>query len=140
MKYMKPVLIEVVMNLPIHLGHCSHCRLIFEDTGVERLVNQEALEEYPPELHEDFIRLSSWIKELSRLYQHRIVIRLIDIKSFLGVYKSIAYRLRTYPAFIVNSKDVIKGWDLQRLEEVLDSHIKRLKPHPCETITSPTHP
>jgi len=132
MKDINPVLIEVVMNLPVHLGQCSHCRLIFEDTGVENSVNKEVQREYPPDLHDDFVRLSEWIKGLSYLYRHRIKIKLIDIKSFMGVYKSIVHGLRTYPAFIVNKKDVIKGWDRERLEETIDRHIQMAKINPCE--------
>ncbi|HOJ72141.1 MAG TPA: hypothetical protein PLR38_09950 [Syntrophorhabdaceae bacterium] len=61
MKNIGYVLIEVVMNLPIHLGQCSHCRLVFEDTGIEKLVNREVQRDYPPNLHDDFVRLSEWI-------------------------------------------------------------------------------
>lgn len=137
MRHMDPVVIEVVMNLPVHLGQCSHCRLIFEDTDVERLVNKEVQREYPSDLNDDFIRLSGWIRELSHLYRHRIAIKFIDIKSFMGLYKSIVHGLRTYPAFIVNKKDVVRGWDWEKLEKTIDRyiHIARMG-----SYEMPSHP
>jgi len=132
MKYIRPILIDVVMNLPIHLAHCRHCKLIFDEAGIEEGVNKDVLEENPADVHDDFIRLAEWIQKLSQLYRHRIAINLIDIKSFLGVYKSIVHRLRTYPAFIVNKKDVVRGWDWEKLEEAIDRHIQMTKIRSCE--------
>jgi len=46
------------------------------------------------------------------------------VQSPLGIYKSLVHRFREYPAFIVEKEDVYKGWDKDKLEEIIDKHIK----------------
>jgi hypothetical protein len=72
-------------------------------------------------------KLSDWLVELYRLYRHRIRIRLIDTQSPLGFYKSLIHHIRRYPAFIIEQKDVYSGWDRNRIEELLDAHIKAVR-------------
>jgi len=122
---MKPISIEVVTNLLTAFSHCNRCGLIFAESGVEDEVKNEALAEYPKDLREELRLLSDWIQEISRLYKHRIRIRIIDAKSLPGIYKSLRYRFRKYPAFIVNREDVMMGWDREKLYDILDAHIQR---------------
>ena len=123
--FMKPITVEVVTNMITVLGHCRSCKSLFDESGIESEVHKEALDEYPKELKEEFLQLSDWIGELARLYRHRISVSIIDAKSFLGIYKALRHRFRRYPAFIVNKKDVLVGWDRQRLSDILDAHIQR---------------
>jgi hypothetical protein len=122
---MKPISVEVVTNLLTVLNHCGSCKLIYNEIGVEEEVCREALNEYPAELREELFKLSDWIVELARLYRHRIRISIIDAKSIPGVYKSLRHRFRKYPAFIVDKKDVVAGWDRDKLTEILDAHIRK---------------
>jgi len=86
------------------------------------------MDEYPPDLKEEYAKLSDWIRELTRLYKHRLAIMLIDVQSPLGFYKSIRYRIRTYPTFIVEGKETYTGWDKNQLEGLLDKYIKSSLP------------
>jgi hypothetical protein len=122
---MRPITVEVVSNVFTTFSICNNCELFFQESGVNEEANKEILEEYPAEFKEDLLKLSEWIRELKRLYKHRIHIVLIDVKSPVGVYKSLIHRFRTYPAFIVEKKDVITGWDPEKLYELIDTHIKR---------------
>jgi hypothetical protein len=124
---MKPIYIEVVTNLLTVFNHCNRCGLIFAESGFEDKVNKEALAEYPKDLREELCQLSDWIQEVIRLYKHRIRIRIIDAKSLSGIYKSLRYRFRKYPAFIVNREDVMAGWDREKLYDILDAHIQRAR-------------
>lgn len=121
---MKPVTIEVVSHLLTTYTHCNRCELMFREAGLEREVTSKDSEEYPPDLKKEFSKLSDWICELSRLYRHRIRIRLIDAKSPLGIYKSLIHRFRRYPTFIIEKKDVYSGWDQEELEGLLDLRIR----------------
>ncbi len=67
--------------------------------------------------------LSDWVRELRRLYKHRLLIKLIDVQSPLGIYKSLRYRIRTYPTFIVEGKETYAGWDKGQLERLLDKYV-----------------
>jgi hypothetical protein len=122
---MKPVYIEVVTNVLTVYSHCNSCRPIFHESGVEDRVAAEALDDYPKDLKEEFLQLSDWIRDLVRLYRHRIKVRIVDAKSMLGIYKSLRHRFRKYPAFIVDCKDVVAGWDREKLDRILDEHIRQ---------------
>jgi hypothetical protein len=121
---MRPIYVEVVTNVLTVYGPCNACRLMFDESGVDDEVKKEVLDEYPKELREEFLRLSDWIRDLARLYRHRIRIRVVDAKSLLGIYKSLRHHFRKYPAFIVDRKHVVAGWDKEKLDYVLDAHIR----------------
>ena len=63
------------------------------------------MDEYPLDLKEEYLKLCDWIRELTRTYEERLLIRLIDAQSILGVYKSLRHWVRKYPAFIVEGQE-----------------------------------
>lgn len=77
------------------------------------------MQEYPPELLQEHMRLSDWVMELSERYGRGIQIRVIDPQSGLGFYKCLRHRVRRYPTFIVNGKAKYTGWDKAALENLL---------------------
>jgi hypothetical protein len=121
---MRPISLEIVTRVLTTFDHCRHCEIFFDEAGLDKKFHQKEVNEYPPDLKEEFAKLSDWIRELTRLYKHRLLIRLIDAQSFLGVYKSLRYRIRKYPTFIVEGKETYAGWDKNQLEGLLDKHIK----------------
>jgi hypothetical protein len=122
---MKPVYIEVVSNLCTTLGHCRHCDPLFQESGLGPKVRSEDTDAYPPQFHEEWKRLREILQELGRLYRHRIVVRLVDADSPLGLYKALRHRFRGHPAFILDHKEVYTGWDLKEIEMLLDSRLKK---------------
>ena len=125
---MKPILLEIVTEMLTFFGHCRRCEILFDQTGLDQKFHQEEIDEYPPDLKEEYTKLSDWIRELNRLYKHRLLIKLIDVQSPLGIYKSLRYRIRTYPTFIVQGKETYTGWDKSQLESLLDKYIKNSLP------------
>jgi hypothetical protein len=125
---MRPVLLEVVTKVITTYDHCRHCELFFKEAGLDRKVRQKEMDEYPKDLKEEYVKLSEWIRELTRLYKHRLMIQFIDVQSLLGIYKSLRHRIRKYPTFIVEKKEVYGGWDKTQLEGLLDKYIKNALP------------
>ena len=125
---MKPILLEIVTKVITSFGQCRRCKILFDEAGFDQKVHQKELDEYPADLKEEYTKLSDWIRELNRLYKHRLSIRLIDVQSPLGIYKSLRYRIRTYPTFIVEGKETYVGWDKSRLEGLLDKYIRNALP------------
>ena len=121
---MKPILLEIVTNVVTFLDHCRRCQVLFDQSGLDEKLHRKEMEEYPPDLKEEYLKLSDWIRELTRLYKHRLLVRVIDAQSPLGIYKSLRHRIRTYPAFIVEGKETYSGWDKGQLENLLDKHIQ----------------
>jgi hypothetical protein len=125
---MKPIQLEIVTKVVTFFDHCRRCQILFDQAGLDKKVHQKEMEEYPPDLKEEYTKLSDWIQELNHLYKHRLLIKLIDVQSPLGIYKSLRYWIRTYPTFIVEGKETYTGWDKNHLESLLDKHIKNSLP------------
>jgi len=87
--------------------------------GLDQKFHQRETDEYPLELKEEYAKLSDWVQDLTRLYKHRLFIRLIDVQSPLGIYKSFRHWIRKYPTFIVEGQETYPGWDKGRLESLL---------------------
>jgi hypothetical protein len=120
---MKPILLEIVTKVLTSWGQCRRCKILFDQAGLDQKFRQGEMDQYPPDLIEEYTRLSDWIRELNRLYKHRLLIKLIDVQSPLGIYKSLRYRIRTYPTFVVEGKETYAGWDKGQLESLLDKYI-----------------
>ena len=121
---MRPILLEIVTKVITTFDHCRHCEILFDEAGIDQKFHQREMDEYPLDLKEEFAKLSDWIRELNRLYKHRLLINLIDAQSLWGIFKSLRYRIRSYPTFIVEGKETYAGWDKNQLEALLDKHIK----------------
>jgi hypothetical protein len=84
-------------------------------------VHDQILNEYPDDLLEEHYRLSALVVELVNRFTDGIIIQVIDPQSVLGVFKSLRYRVRKYPTFIINGQEVIRGWDRQVLDSALEA-------------------
>ena len=121
---MRPILLEIVTKVITTFDHCRNCEILFDEAGIDQKFHQTEMDEYPTDLKEEFARLSDWIRELNRLYKHRLLIKLIDAQSPLGIFKSLRYWIRSYPTFIVEGRETYAGWDKIKLEALLDKYIK----------------
>jgi len=121
---MKAVSIEVVSNLLTTYSHCTRCEVIFRESGLGKEANKGDIQDYPAELKEEILKLSDQIGELKQLYRHRVDIRLTDAQSPRGIYKSLMHRLRRYPAFIIERRDVYVGWDIEKIEALVDKYLR----------------
>ncbi len=120
---MRPIVLEIVTDMITTFGQCRRCNIFFDEAGLNQKVYQKEVEEYPADFIREFQELSSWIKELNKLYKHRLFIKLIDTKSVMGIYKSLRHRIRKYPTFIIEGKETYAGWDKDKLEGILDKYI-----------------
>jgi hypothetical protein len=71
---------------------------------------------------------------LNRLYKHRLLIKLIDVQSLLGLYKSLRHKIRKYPTFIIEGREIYTGWDKNQLESLLDKYIKASLMSRCRNL------
>ena len=131
---MKPIQLEIVTKVITYFDQCRRCKILFEQAGFDKKFHQKEMDEYPADLKEESTKLFDWIRELNRLYKHRLSIKLIDVQSAIGIYKSLRYRIRTYPTFIVEGKETYTGWDKSQLESLLDKHIKSSLPSKRQSL------
>jgi len=120
----KPIFLEIVTRTLTTYGHCRHCTVLFDESGLQKEFDKKALDDYPQDLREEVDRLSDWIRELSGLYKHRIVMRVIDAHSPVGMAKCLRHWIRKYPTFIIDGKKAWVGWDKDKLESLIDKHIQ----------------
>ncbi|RME08733.1 MAG: hypothetical protein D6803_00455 [Anaerolineae bacterium] len=98
-------------------------------------MHTEEINEYPEDLKQEYLYLSTWVKALTRHYGRGLVVRLIDPQSLVGMWKHIRYRVRKYPTFILDGEDKFSGWEE---ESSLHSQIcDKLK---AKGITPPSSP
>jgi hypothetical protein len=118
---MKPVCLEVIAPVLQGLGICTSCELVLSEGGVGRHPAERALDEYPHEWQDDYQRLTDWVYDLTGRYGDQIQIRVIDPQSPEGLLKSLRYRVRRYPTFVIKGKTKVVGWERGQLETALAS-------------------
>ncbi len=113
-------MVEVIAYAPVAFFHCRHCELAWEPTGVGKHFRQEQLaSSLPEDLKAEYQELSDWVREMAAAYGDKIVFRVIDAASIEGWWKSLRYRLRKYPAVIVDSQEKIVGRGFQQATAVI---------------------
>ena len=99
----KPLLVEIIAYAPTAYYHCTHCEVAWREMGATNRIHEEQLENsLPADLIQEYETVSNWVREMFRLYCDNIVLKVIDAASVEGVYKSLKYKARHYPAIIVN--------------------------------------
>jgi hypothetical protein len=122
---MRPVMLEVVAPTmcSMEVG-CFGCGLVMDTLGLKGKERKSSVEGYPEDWKDALDYLAKWIGEISRLYRHRILIRIIDAQSPLGMWKQLRHRVFKFPAFIVNKKKAYVGWDPKELESLIDGEVR----------------
>jgi hypothetical protein len=116
---MSQLSVQVIAPVLTNFYHCMHCEQLFSQAKIGQQVHQEELDQYPEEVKQEFERLTDYLFDLAHRYGDQIHIRVIDPLSIEGFFKSLRYRVRKYPTFIVEDKKKITGWDVGALHEAL---------------------
>jgi hypothetical protein len=74
-------------------------------------VHNQEINEYPEDFKAEFLRVSGWIRAMRGQYGKRLIIRLVDQQSPAGMWKILRYRLRRFPAFLVDGVERVAGWE-----------------------------
>jgi len=106
----EPLLVEIIAYAPTAFYHCTHCEVAWSETGRMQRVHEEQLESsLPPDLIQEYQTISDWVREIFRVYCDRVVVKVIDAASIEGVYKSLRYGTRRFPAVIVSGEARFSG-------------------------------
>jgi len=119
---MPPIHLEVIALIPEGWRLCQSCEALIAEAGLGSAPVIRGLEEIPPDLRSDFHRLSGLLLELSARGGDRLQIRIYDPYSLQGLAKSLRYGVRKYPSFIVEGKEKITGWEMDKLEAALSAY------------------
>ena len=82
-------------------------------------MHQEQLQSaLPDDLAEEWHALSEWVLGLAQRYGSRVMVRLVDVASMEGFFKSLFRRFSRYPAFVVNGTKYV-GSDFSRVDRLI---------------------
>ena len=121
---MKPLQIDVYYPIPEGWGMCNPCELMMSQASLGQAPEERGLEEYPPELVEEFKRLSTTIFTIADRFQGQVQIKVWDPRSLQGMWKAIRHGVHRYPAFIISGKVKLTGWDETRLVEKVQTALE----------------
>lgn len=100
-----PLLVEVVAYAPTAFYHCTHCEVVWKETGFSEGLHEEQVKHaLPPDLMQDYQAVSDWVRHLLKTHCDWVMIRVIDAASLEGFWKSARYGLGRYPAVIVSGR------------------------------------
>lgn len=114
---MSTVHVDVISPLPEGWGICLSCEMLMARANLDQAPHERGLDEYPPEWQAEFQRLSDVVLDLATRYQDSILIQIWDPRSLQGLVKSIRYWVRRYPTFIVEGREKVTGWNVEKLEQ-----------------------
>jgi hypothetical protein len=89
----------------------------------------------PEDLQAEFHQLSEWAHTLPGKFENRVYVRLIDVASIEGFFKSLVRRFWRYPAFAVESQRYV-GSDFSRVDDLISRALRRKEAGP--TVPSKT--
>jgi hypothetical protein len=125
----EPLLVEIIAYAPTAFYHCTHCEVAWREMGATNRIHEEQVESSLPEdLLQEYQVVSDWVREMFRVHCDRIVLKVIDAASLEGVYKSLKYKARRYPAVIVNGASRFIG--SHRLSAASDEIARQISSEP----------
>jgi hypothetical protein len=72
----------------------------------------------PDDLAEEWHALAAWILGLAERYGSRVTVRLVDVASMEGFFKSLVRGFHRYPAFVVDGRKYV-GIDWSRVDALI---------------------
>ena len=123
----KPLQIEIVAHAPTAYYHCTHCEVIWQESGFSKGLHQEQIaSSLPPDMLQDYRAIGDWVKRLFQVYCDRVEVKVVDAASLEGVWKTLRYRLRKYPAVIVAGQAKFSGADFNPAEAEIARQLQAL--------------
>ena len=125
----KSLLVEIVAYAPTAFYHCTHCEVVWQETGFSKGLHEEQVASaLPPDMMHDYQAVSDWVRRLFQVHCDRVVVKVIDAASLEGFWKTVRHGLQRYPAVVVGGRAKFSGTDFAAAEAEIGS---RLAPMPA---------
>jgi hypothetical protein len=116
--------IEILTYAPTEFFHCLHCEVVFQSVGLGGPVRREQREAaFPPDLQAEYTALADWVGGVIARHGDRVRVRVVDAASLEGVYKSLRYRNRNFPVFVIDGAVWRGGPDYAALDQAIDQRV-----------------
>ena len=84
------------------------------------------MKQYPQWLIDEYVRVCQWATETGTRYQGRVLIRIIDYQSLVGLWRVLRYWIRRYPTFILDGQKFV-GWEEEpALQAAIQERLKHM--------------
>jgi hypothetical protein len=120
---MKPLMVELVAYAPTQFYHCQHCEVVWSAArmpNVQKWHDDSLQTSMPPEMMKEYNVFSDWVISAAEHYGGRVVFKVVDAASLEGVWKSLRYGVRKYPAVIIEGNGQVIGEDFKQAEQLID--------------------
>ena len=116
--------VEILAYAPTEFYHCQHCEVVWDHLGVGRPIHAEQRAAgLPPDLQAEYADIAAWVAEAQARYGSQLTVSVVDAASMQGLWKSLRYRARRLPAFILDGRAVVLGFDRARLDAALEQRL-----------------
>lgn len=116
-----PLWVEIIAYAPTAYYHCMHCEVAWREIGVSNRIHDEQVSSsLPADLLNEYQSISDWVNHLFQRYCDQVMVKVIDAASPEGLLKSLRYRVRRYPAIIVDHQTRFSGEKLDKAGEEID--------------------
>lgn len=120
----KPLLVEIVAYAPTAYYHCTHCEVIWKETGFSEGLHEEQVKSaLPPDLLQDYQAVSDWVRRLMRICCDQVVVKVVDAASLEGLWTTTRHGLGRYPAVVVGGRRFM-GTDFSAAEAEIARQIE----------------
>ncbi|HZR99623.1 MAG TPA: hypothetical protein VFE37_12995 [Chloroflexota bacterium] len=118
--------IEILTYAPTEFFHCLHCEVVFQSVGLGQPVRREQrAAAFPPDLQAEYAALADWVGGVVARHGDRVRVRVVDAASLEGVYKSLRYRSRRFPVFVIDGLVWRQGANYAALDQEIDARLRR---------------
>lgn len=126
----RTVRIQVVTYLPTTFVYGMGCETALGISRLSNTVHNEQLNSSPKDCLQQAFALIEWTKQLRRRFGKSVQVHLVDAISLQGFWLSLRYRVRRYPAIIVDGKmHPIGPSELLKLDSVIAGAIALGRQH-----------
>lgn len=115
--------VEILGVFPTFYSICRDCQRVLPASGL--FLTDEMLKGYPDEVRENYREICNLAFNLVNYFGDKIRISVIDASTPQGIWKSLRYRVKRYPVFIINGKHKIIG--IPSFEEIKTIIINEFK-------------
>jgi hypothetical protein len=99
--------------------------------GVDNRIHEEQTQSsLPADLAQDYQRVSDWVRQIFRRHRDQVVVKIIDAASVEGLLKTVRYRVRGYPAVIIEGKSHFNGSALEEASQVITRRLEEKEQTP----------
>lgn len=122
-----PLLVEILAYAPTAFYHCTHCEVAWREMGATNKIHEDQFKSsLPDELVQDYQRVSDFVREIFRRHCDQVVVKVIDVASVEGFWKTLRYGVRRYPVVIVGGQKRFTGENFSEAEEEIGREIALL--------------